>query len=154
MSNLKFNLSKYFSILWPLGLVPVAPGTIASLFAACFGYLINVFFGGFYTIIISVCSGILGWFATKIYIEKNNTKDPSEVVIDEFSGQLIATSIAGASPFLNILAFLLFRFFDILKPGIIGKSEKLKGATGIMMDDWLSALFSAAIIFVLFIFGF
>ena len=81
----------------------------------------------------------------------NNTLEKS---IDEFSGQLIATSVAGISPFLNILAFLLFRFFDILKPGIIGKSEKLKGATGIMMDDWLSGLFSAAIIFVLFIFGF
>ena len=97
---------------------------------------------------------MLGWVTTKIYIEKNNKKDPNEVVIDEFSGQLIATSVAGISPLLNILAFLLFRFFDIFKPSIIGKSEKLKGATGIMMDDWLSGLFSAGIIFVLFVFGF
>ena len=74
MSDLKFNLSKYFTFLWPLGLVPFASGTIASLFSACFCYLINIFFGGFYTIILSVCSGALVWFATKIYIEKNNKK--------------------------------------------------------------------------------
>ena len=89
----------------------------------------------------------------KIYLETCNKKDPSEVVIDEFSGQLIATSIAGSSPFLNILALLLFRFFDILKPGIIGKAEKLKGATGVMMDDWLSGILSAVILFVLYLFG-
>ena len=154
MNDLKLSLSKFFSILWPLGLFPFAPGTIASLFAAFLGYLINISFGGLFTIILAVFSGMLGWVTTKIYIEKNNKKDPNEVVIDEFSGQLIATSVAGISIFLNILAFLLFRFFDILKPGIIGKSEKLKGATGIMMDDWLSGLFSAGIIFVLYVFGF
>ena len=90
---------------------------------------------------------------TKLYLETYKKKDPSEVIVDEFSGQLISTSIAGASPFLNILALFLFRFFDILKSGIIGKAEKLKGATGVMMDDWLSGLFSAVILFVLFLFG-
>ena len=154
MDNLKFKLATIISVIWPIGYFPFASGTIASLFAAFLGYFINLFFGGLLTLILAIFLGIIGWWATKIYILKNNNKDPSEVVVDEFSGQLIATSIAGASPFLNILAFLLFRFFDILKPGIIGKSEKLKGATGIMMDDWLSGLFSAAIIFVLFILGF
>ena len=90
-------------------------------FCSVLGYLINIYFGVF-SHYFSYISGILGWWATKLYLETCNKKDPSEVVVDEFSGQLIATSIAGASPFLNILAFLLFRFFDILKPGIIGQS--------------------------------
>ena len=97
------------------GFFPFAPGTIASLFAAYLGYLINIYFGSIFTLILCYIYWNTRLVATKLYIEKNNKKDPSEVVVDEFSGQLIATSIAGASPFLNILAFLLFRFFDILK---------------------------------------
>ena len=44
-------------------------------------------------------------------------------------------------------------FSDILKSGIIGKVKKLKGATGVMMDDWLSGILSAVILFVLYLFG-
>ena len=154
MSNLKFKLATIFCVIWPIGYFPFASGTLASLFAASLGYFINLFLGGWFTIMLAVFSGIIGWWSTRIYLEKNNSKDPSEIVVDEFSGQLIATSAAGVSPVLNILAFFLFRFFDIFKPGIIGKSETFKGATGVMMDDWLSGLFSAAIIFVLYIFGF
>ena len=81
-------------------------------------------------------------------------KDPKEVVIDEFSGQLIASSAAGISPLFNIVAFVLFRIFDIFKPGIISKAEKLDGAIGIMLDDWLAGIFSAAILFLFFFLGF
>ena len=79
---------------------------------------------------------------------------PKEVVIDEFSGQLIASSAAGISPLFNIVAFILFRIFDIFKPGIISKAEKLDGAIGIMLDDWLAGIFSAAILFLFFFLGF
>ena len=153
MKNLNFQIAKYFAVLWPVGFFPFAPGTIASLFAAYLGYLTNIYLGSIFTLLFAIFTGILGWWATKLYLEISNKRDPSEVVVDEFSGQLIATSIAGSSPFLNILALLLFRFFDILKPGIIGKAEKLKGATGVMMDDWLSGILSAVILFVLYLFG-
>ena len=153
MKNLIFEIAKYFAVLWPVGFFPFAPGTIASLFAAYLGYLTNIYFGSIITLLFAIFTGILGWWATKLYLEISSKKDPSEVVVDEFSGQLIVTSVAGSSPFLNILAFLLFRFFDILKPGIIGKSEKLKGATGVMMDDWLSGILSATILIFLSLFG-
>ena len=153
MKNLNFQIAKYFAVLWPVGFFPFALGTIASLFAVYLGCLTNIYFGSIFTLLFAILTGILGWGATKLYLETCNKKDPSEVVVDEFSGQLIATSIAGASPFLNILALLLFRFFDILKPGIIGKAEKLKGATGVMMDDWLSGILSAVILFVLYLLG-
>ena len=153
MKNFIFKIAINFAVLWPIGFFPIAPGTITSLFAACLGYLINIYLGSIFTLYLAIITGILGWWTTKLYLKKSTKKDPSEVVIDEFSGQLIATSAAGISPLLNILAFLLFRFFDILKPGIIGKSEKLKGEIGVMVDDWLSGLLSAVILFVLFLFG-
>ena len=70
----------------------------------------------------------------------------SEVVIDEFSGQLITTSFASTSLLLNILAFLFFRVFDILKPWFIENLENIEGVLGVMLDDWLAGLISSAII--------
>lgn len=149
MEKLKYKFAVFFSVLWPIGFSPFASGTVSSIFAAFIGFGINKYLGSEITLVIAFLTGLLGWWATRIYLERNNEKDPSEVVIDEFSGQLIATSFAGTSLILNILAFLLFRFFDILKPSYIGRSENIGGALGVMLDDWLAGLFSAIIILII-----
>ena len=140
--------------VWPAGNSPIAPGTVSSLMAAIIGFLININFGSDITFLIGVLTGIVGLNILNVYIKNKSSKDPKEVVIDEFSGQMIATSAAGLSPLFNVFAFILFRVFDILKPGIISKAEKLDGAIGIMMDDWLAGIFSAIILFLLFLCGF
>ena len=139
--------------VWPTGNSPIAPGTVSSLLASVIGYFININFGSDITFCISILSGLVGYSATKIYIKHISNKDPQEVVIDEFSGQMLATSAAGTSPFINLIAFILFRFLDIFKPGIISKAEKLDGAIGIMMDDWLAGIFSVLILFFFFLNG-
>ncbi len=93
--------------------------------------------------------GFIGFFSTNLYIYKVKKKDPSEVVIDEFSGQLIATSTAGISPITNILAFLLFRYFDIFKPLFIKNCEEFKGALGIMLDDWVAGILASMFTFLI-----
>ena len=140
--------------VWPAGNSPIAPGTVCSILAALIGYFINTNYGSDVTLFVGVISGFIGCYFVKIYINKINKKDPSEVVIDEFSGQMIATSAAGISPIFNIIAFILFRFFDILKPGIIRKVENIDGALGIMMDDWLAGIFSAVILLFFHILGY
>ena len=140
--------------VWPAGKSPIAPGTVSSLMAAIIGFLININFGSDITFLIGALTGLVGLKFSNIYIKNKSSKDPKEVVIDEFSGQMIATSAAGLSPLFNVFAFILFRVFDILKPGIISKAEKLDGAIGIMMDDWLAGIFSAIILFILFLCGF
>jgi len=148
MTDFKSKIATFFSVVWPFGFFPFAPGTITSLFAVFIGFLINVYIGSDITMLLAILSGVLGWFTTNIYIKNNNKQDPSEVVIDEFSGQLIATAAAGTSPFFNIIALILFRIFDILKPGLIKQVENLDGATGIMMDDWIAGFVSACIIVI------
>ena len=154
VENLKFKVARLISTVWPIGIFLFAQGTLCSVFAACTGFLINIYLGSNITFLLGIFSGIIGYYASKIYISKIRKKDPSEVVIDEFSGQLIATSAAGISPFFNILAFIIFRFFDILKPGIIAKVEKIDGALGIMMDDWLAGIISAVILCFFYILGY
>ena len=50
MKNLNFQIAKYFSVLWPVGFFPFAPGTIASIFAAYLGYLTNFYLGSIFII--------------------------------------------------------------------------------------------------------
>ncbi len=140
--------------VWPAGNSPIAPGTVCSILASLIGYVININFGSDITLLVGLISGSIGYYCTKIYINEDKKKDPSEVVIDEFSGQMIATSIAGLSLVFNIIAFILFRFFDILKPGIIGKAENIDGALGIMMDDWLAAIFAVVILLFFYMLGY
>ena len=149
MKKINFTIAKLVSNVWPLGLFPFAQGTLCSFFAAIIGFLINNLFGFEFTLLLAILSGIAGWFSTNVYIKKSNNKDPSEVVIDEFSGQLIASSAAGTSLLFNILGFILFRILDILKPGIIKKAENLKGATGVMMDDWVAGIITFILIILI-----
>ena len=160
------NFNTLFVTMFGLGKIKIIPGTFGSLATIImlyiFFHLIKISSHIILLFLISVF--IYSFIAVASYIKESENKDPKEVIIDEFIGQSIPIYLYEISHgtqktsedaiiFYGI-CFILFRFFDILKPGIIGKSEKLKGATGIMMDDWLSGLFSAAIIFVLFIFGF
>ena len=148
MSNLKFNICKFISVVWPLGHFPIAPGTVSSFLAAFIGLLTNIYFGSDVTLFLAILTGLIGWYTSKVYIKKKDNKDPSEVVIDEFSGQLIASAAAGTSLFVNLIAFITFRILDILKPGIIKKAEKLNGSTGIMMDDWIAGFITALFILI------
>ena len=108
-------LIKAFVSVFGIGYIRIAPVSFGSLFAILLWYIsinyLNIYF--FYAILIIVF--IFSFKAINIYLKNENKDDPPEVVVDEFSGQLIATSIASASPFVNILTLLLFRFFDIKK---------------------------------------
>ncbi len=76
--------------------------------------------------------------------------DPGWVVIDEFAGQwitMLALSRAGLAGLL--LAFALFRLFDITKLGPVGWADRRHGAFGIMADDVIAGLIAAALLLLL-----
>jgi phosphatidylglycerophosphatase A len=74
--------------------------------------------------------------------------DPKECVIDELAGQWIACAFAPLSPVAYLLAFILFRAFDITKIWPVSRAERLHGGLGIMADDVVAALMAGAIIAV------
>ena len=83
----------------------------------------------------------------------NKSKDPKEVIIDEFIGQFIALIFIPNSILGLLLSFLLFRFFDITKLYPVNKAEKIPGAIGVLADDIVAGLMTAGIIIFLNIFG-
>ena len=120
-----------------LGYFKYAPGTLASLltmFLCFFVIPLNLFNP------LLIFSTILGFLTCYIFSKNNIEKDPSYIVIDEVVGMFLCLLFLPKNLFLYFMAFFLFRFFDILKPSIIFKSQNSKYGIGIMMDDILAAL--------------
>ncbi len=147
-SFLKKALVKLIVTVFGIGCLPWMPGTWGSLVAIPLGvYLASfgplVFFAVFFTLTLG------GWFFTKLYLEQNPEKqDPSEVVIDEVAGQLLALSpllwIPSLAHWIVLLAFIGFRVFDIFKPWPVSWADRIHGssgksALGVMLDDVVAA---------------
>ena len=76
-------------------------------------------------------------------------KDPRRIVVDEYATILIPLFFTPPRILPLVITFLLFRFFDIVKPFPIKNLENLKGGWGIMLDDLLAALYTTAIVVLL-----
>ncbi len=146
--------------LFGLGLALPAPGTFGSLAALPAALLLH-WIGGFPAFALGlVCSIFAGYVAADRYLAATGLKDPGEIIVDEFAGQLLALAPlslglwlagAGADSMLRawpgwVGGFLLFRFFDILKPPPVSTAEKLPGALGVMADDLVAGLLAAIVV--------
>lgn len=143
-----------------VGYLRPAPGTWGSLAALPLGWLLHVI-GGFPLLLIAsaICFAA-GLWATRVMTRGAQDHDPSEIVIDEVAGQMIALlplSYAAWSMDLDILrlwpgwiaAFALFRLFDITKPWLVGWADRRSDALGVMLDDVISGAFAAIGVMVL-----
>lgn len=90
--------------------------------------------------------GAAGWWALRQ--DDAARDDPGSIVVDEGVGQLLAlaTLPAGTGWPGIVLAFVLFRAFDVLKPGPVGWADRQPGALGVMLDDVIAAALAAALV--------
>lgn len=126
------------------GLMRRAPGTWGTLGALPFGVAL-MFAGGWAALLIGLAVIIpLGLWATHDIQKKSGNHDGGFIVIDEVAGMwitLMAAQLTGPSV---VLAFILFRTFDILKPWPISWVDKnISGAAGVMADDILAGIVAA-----------
>ena len=133
-----------------IGHLPFAPGTWGAFAALPISWPI-LFYGGTVTLLtIAFILFLLGCFVTHLYEARTKNKDPSCVVLDEFVGQMIVLSIAPLNIGSFLLAFVLFRIADILKPWPVSwADQKIKGGIGIMLDDIIAAAYAAATLYCL-----
>lgn len=151
-SNPVMTLSGQIATLFGLGrAVKKAPGTVGSAVAA----LVSLFIPFWPRTALIVVLAAVGIWASGAYEKSSGRHDPGEVIIDEVVGQLIATlwhvagsglSTAAAEANFVIPAFILFRFFDILKPWPVCACEKAPGGLGIMLDDAVAGVFANAVL--------
>jgi phosphatidylglycerophosphatase A len=124
------------------GFSPVVSGTVGSLLGIPLGLLFLSLdpwsFG-----VVTVTLILLSWWLSHKAQEYLGVEDPKEVVIDEILGQALAIYFIPYSIINLFLIFLLFRFFDILKPFPIRNLEKrFRGGGGIVLDDLLAAVYA------------
>ena len=133
------------------GYFPVASGTIGSLIALPIAYILNQMC--LITMWISILlTMLIGVWAIKRFTQNKVDKDPSSVIIDEVVGQLIPFAFVASGllhwPIL-LTGFILFRFFDICKFGLVKYFDRQKNAWGVMLDDVIAGLQTAFILVLL-----
>ena len=151
-------MSRLIATFFYVGHLRPAPGTWGSLAALPAAYMIAYWGGVWALLTATVIVFGAGLWATIRQTRGQTDHDPSEIVIDEVAGQWIALlplswglwaagSAAHVFPYPGWIAgFVLFRLFDIWKPGPVGWAERRHGAFGIMADDVVAGLIAAMIV--------
>ncbi|MDB5115768.1 MAG: phosphatidylglycerophosphatase [Mucilaginibacter sp.] len=137
---------KLAATVFGIGYLGKGVGTIAAFFACICWYLL---WQNNYLILPSVLLTIaiiaLGiWSGNKV--EPLWGKDHNRVVIDEVAGMFISLLFVPVTIPYILIGFILFRFFDILKPLFIRKLEMLPGGWGVMFDDILAGAYANIIL--------
>lgn len=128
-----------------LGYFPIAPGTAGSLLGVLIYWVADLTPQiSFVLIFLLFFLGIpVSGEAEKIF----ERKDAPRIVLDEVVGAFLSVSFLPREAAYIAAGFLLFRFFDIVKPFPIRRLEKkVKGGFGIMLDDLLAALYTNLIL--------
>ena len=130
-----------------------APGTWASAITVALAVAASEAGWALAVPVAFVLATLAGFWAVPRYLRAKGGEDPSEVVIDEVAGQLLAlsftviplwwhgVSLVAAWPGW-VVPFLLFRLFDIWKPWLVGRADRRGDAVGVMLDDLWAGLFA------------
>lgn len=134
--------------LFGLGHSPVAPGTVGSLVGLA---LVWFFFPTthLYQALFLLVLTLLGFLSSTWMSDAHpSSNDPQEVIIDEVAGQaLVFFLIPQPFTLVNLLVgFIAFRIFDVWKPWLVGRAEKLPRGWGIMADDLVAGVFAFLIL--------
>ena len=155
----KFNL--LFISFLNIGKIKFAPGTIASLITCLLFLLFINIFNIIVLFFLTLLIFLYSFIAINNSFDSFDSDDPQEIVIDEVVGQMLPllaipiyeTLYIAPKEYYCIIAFLLFRLFDIWKPFPINYIDKnTKGSFGIMLDDILAGIYTFIILTVTFFF--
>lgn len=122
------------------GYFPVVPGSIGTIPA----WIIAWFWLGKSDIVLAAAVGITTvisvWASSEA--EKFLGHDAKKIVIDEWAGMFVSLLFLPYRLDVYIAAFVLFRFYDVVKPYPAGRCEKLPGGWGITFDDIFAGVYT------------
>lgn len=148
--NLKSKIVLFLATGGYAGKIPFAPGTFGTIagFFPCFLLsMISCHNTAICIIIFIIFAVLVSHEAEKII----NIKDPGIIVIDEIAGIMITMFCIPFNIIFAGIGFILFRFFDILKPFPIRfLDKKVPGGTGIVLDDLVAGIFSNIILRIIY----
>lgn len=125
-----------------LGFLPGPTGTYGTA-AAIPIYFLLLWAGWPIYLAATALVFFLGWYLSHLADKHYQTHDDKRLVIDEVAGYLVAMLLAPEFeflPFAPLWGFAWFRLFDILKPGPIGRIDKMTSSLSVMLDDVVAGL--------------
>ncbi len=149
-------IARLTATFFGVGYISPGSGTWGSAVALVLAGVIHTLTGFTGLVVATFCGGFFGWWSVTALTRDAESGDRSEFVIDEVVGQWltlwpiswiamregIALSVLW---FECLLAFVLFRLFDILKPGPVSWIDQREGPLAVMLDDVVAAVFAAAL---------
>lgn len=133
-----------------LGLSPFAPGTFGTLGGVAIAWALS---GSsnylLWSLVVAAGLYVIGRLVAP-WSERVSGKDPGFYVIDEVIGYLVTVAWLGGPTLLSLLVgFVVFRFFDILKPPPVKRFERIPGGDGILLDDVVAGLYGLGVMALL-----
>ena len=151
---MRLKISEWIATCFKVGYLPFAPGTWGSVFAILLWWVLlkdlNTYIFGAIIIIFL----LIGIVVSNIIIDQSGDHDPSHIIIDELVGQWLALFLIPDGFFNIAISFILFRFFDIIKPWPIRLIEKFPKGLGVMSDDLTAGLITLVLIQIINIYLF
>lgn len=146
--SLSDKAASCIATLGPLGRLPKAPGTWASLAASLAAPWLFLPFSLPTRVLLLLAILVVGQWAASRMERLLNRQDPGCVVVDELLGQWLTLLPFSMPGFWHLAAgFALFRCFDILKPWPIRWAEqRIPGGLGVMLDDCVAAGYACALL--------
>ncbi len=117
-----------------------APGTCGSLLALVSAWLVPL--PAWWILPAAALGAFVLGVPLSFWAEKKWGTDPPRLVWDEMAGQWLALSLLPKTAGVYLLSFLLFRFFDIVKPLGVFRVQELPGGWGVMLDDLVCGIYS------------
>jgi phosphatidylglycerophosphatase A len=146
---LKEELARVLATWFGCGYSPIGPGTAGSLGALLVAWPLRHQPQWFFILLALIFLAPAIWSASSTALQVGK-KDPQIVVIDEVVGQWIALAgVLTYSPIAWLIAFGLFRGFDIWKPWPVRRLERLPSGTGIVMDDVMAGIYAALVLYLI-----
>lgn len=135
------------------GKLPFAPGTFGTLVGIPFALILKILPVSYHLVY-----GV-GFVLGAVFLADKaagilNEKDPGCIVIDEMAGYMLAFSLVPVQVSTLVAGFLVFRFFDIVKPGPVRYFERhFSGGAGIVLDDAMAGVLTAVVLKIIYLAG-
>jgi Phosphatidylglycerophosphatase A and related proteins len=132
------------------GLLRPAPGTWGTLPAIPIAWALSIANDICLWVAVIALLLIVGTWATYVTGKNLGEVDHSGIVIDEIAAFVIVLLFVPMTPVMVLIAFVLFRFFDIVKPPPIKAiDQRVKNCIGVMLDDIIAAAYTLLLMAVL-----
>ena len=151
---MRLKISEWIATCFKVGYLPLAPGTWGSVFAILLWWVLLKDLNTYIFGVVIIIFLLIGIVVSNIIIDQSGDHDPSHIIIDELVGQWLALFLIPDGFFNIAISFILFRFFDIIKPWPIRLIEKFPKGLGVMSDDLTAGLITLVLIQIINIYLF